>query len=173
MLGLLEVDAFEVLRSIFKNFGLLEARIECISLLALTLGGGSLLLGGTGVLHGVASLPSGNHDLEALEISELLSFGISLHLLVGTTLGPLLVEIGFLSFLGESASSGGSLDRNNDGSQGESSKWVNNSWELLLGMVDQDTVGIEDIDNNAHLAIVFAVVDEANSTWFNEIFKTL
>ena len=159
-----------VLCSFFKETGLIRARNEGISLLL----GSSLLLSTTGaVFHGVASLSSGNHDLEALEIGELSASSVLSHLDIGGVGSPLVSETFSLGSFSESAGSGSSFDVKFNASQIESLERVNNSWELLVGMIDENTNGIEDIDDHDHFAVVFAVIDVTNSTWFNEIFKTL
>ena len=175
VLGLPVDDVTIVLCSYFEIPGLIQVRSNGISLLlSLGLSGRGLLLSTTSAVFGSeASLPSSNHNLEALEISKFIAASISEHLLVGTVVSPLFVEIGSLSSFGKSTISAASLDVKFDACQSESLERVNNSWELLLGVVDENTIGIEDVDDHDHFAVVFAIVDEANSTWFNEIFKTL
>ena len=125
------------------------------------------------MLHGPTSLFSSNHNLEAIQVRELLAASVSLHLKVSAVGGPLLIETKLSSSLGEGTSSAATLDRDYDLSQSESLERINNSWELLSGCVDQNASGIENVDDHDQFAIVFAKIDEANSTWFNEIFKTL
>lgn len=128
--------------------------------------------GTVGVLEGVASLLSANHNLESVEVREG-SAGVEfLHLDVRRVDSPLLVETEGLSSLGEGRGSGTSEKRKSHLGESESLQRVNNSWEVLQA-IDEDSATVDDVNNDDHLAVILAVVDEANSTWFNEIVKTL
>ena len=114
----------------------------------------------------------GNHDLEAVEVGQVATSSELLHLEVGLVLSPLGVKTELSGGLGKRARPGASKQRDSELRESESLERINNSWEALQS-INEDCVTVGDIDNNDHLSVIIAVVDEANSTWFNEILKTL
>jgi hypothetical protein len=116
-------------------------------------------------------LLSENHNLESIEVGGFLSLGESLHLLVGFGSGPLGIEIIKLSSLGEGAGSASSEDWESKSGESKSLQWVDGSWEV--SSVNKHANEIDEVNNDDHFAVIFSVIDVANSSWFNEISKTL
>ena len=126
------------------------------------------------VILSPASLLSENHNLELLEISE----GSS-GLRPGNLYGRWgLLEAGNNVLLGSQLleSTGAASSKNFlDSELGESKslKWVDKSGHAAIWGVNQHSIDVEHIDDDDHLSVVLSKVHKANSTWFNEISKTL
>lgn len=116
--------------------------------------------------NGVGSSLSVAHDLEALKIGEVGTGLSNGELLCDGGLGPLLRELEFLGGGQHGASACSTLEWKDELGQGESPGWVEDSWEVFS--VNEDTVLISDIDNDNKLAIIFAVVNERDSTGLHE-----
>lgn len=120
----------------------------------------------------IASLLSKDHDLESIEVSGFFSLVESFHLLIGLGGGPFLVELEGLGSFDEGSSPSASENWQSESGEGKSLQWEDHSWELAH-TVDEDSGEVNEINNNDKFAVIFSVIDEANSTWFNEISKTL
>lgn len=121
-----------------------------------------------------ASLLSEDHNLELVEIRETASdlgssklkgsWGLleaSNGILLG---GQLLKSIG-------AASSKNTLDL--ELGERKSLNWVDKSGHAGVWGINQHSIDVEHVDDDDHLSIVLSKVHKANSTWFNEISKTL
>ena len=133
----------------------------------------SLLLGDDLNLlsDGKASLLPVDHDLEALEVSEVLAFLANGELLGNWRSGPLFCKTGFGRGLFESACAASTLNIELLSGEGQSLQWHNHSGEVLT--VDEDAVLVSDIDDSDHLTVVISEVNESNSAGFHEVFVSL
>lgn len=120
----------------------------------------------------VASLLSKNHDLKSIEVGSLFSLVEFLHLLANWGGSPLLVELESFGSLGESAGSATSEDWESQSGESKSLQWVDGSWEFAVS-IDEDSSEVNEVNDNDHFAVILSIIDEAYSTWFNEISKTL
>ena len=118
-----------------------------------------------------ASLFSVDHDLEALEVSEVLAFLANGELLGNGRSFPLLCKTGFGRGLFESASAASTLNIEFLSGEGQSLQWHNHSGEVVT--IDKDAVIVSDVDNSDHLSKVVSEVNESNSAGFHEVFVSL
>mgnify|MGYP000882700145 FL=1 len=114
---------------------------------------------------------SEDHDLESIEVGSFFSLVEFLHLLLSGASSPLLVELEGLGGLGESAGSASSEDWDSQSGKSESLQWVDGSWEV--SSINEDSSEVNEVNNDDHFAVIFSIIDKANSTCFNEISKTL
>ena len=57
--------------------------------------------------------------------------------------------------------------------EGESLKWVEHTWEASSWTVNEDSVGVGNVNNNNNFAQVFSEVYVSNSAWLNEVLEHL
>ena len=115
---------------------------------------------------------SKDHDSESVHIGStgsLLSSKKFLSSLSGIEFG---IKIKGFGGLGKSSSSATSEDWDSELCKGESAQWIDHSWEVLKS-INQYSKVVNHINNNYKLAVVSTVINETNSTCFNEISKTL
>lgn len=149
--------------------------VSISSLLSLALGGSGLLalLGSAGHLggnlaHGESSSLSVDHDLESLEVGEVIAGGLAGELLGDSSRGPLGSESLLGNDLLEATSAKSSLHGDGVSGEGESLQGVDASGEAAVDALDEETLLAGNINNNNWLAVVSAVVNEANSAWLNK-----
>jgi hypothetical protein len=104
---------------------------------------------------GVAASFAGNHDLEALEVVEVVTGRFSLHLLADVVVLPLGADIVILEGLEDGLGAGSTEEGDMDVGEGQSLDRVHDSGEVFS--INQDTVLVTDVNNNADLAIIFTV----------------
>ncbi len=134
------------------------------------LGGG---LGGRSdrFLDGEGSSLSVEHDLEALEVSEVSTSSSLGQLLHEGGLLPFLGEVSSLGGLDEGASAGTTSDLDNSLGKRQSLEGQDSSGEVLT--VDEHAVHVGDVHNSHLSAVVLSKVNECNSAWFHEVFVSL
>ena len=86
---------------------------------------------------------------------------------------PFGIKIEFLGGLGNGSRSGSSQNRECELGGRKSGQWIDNSWESTIWAVDEDSGVVNEIDNNDKLSVIFTVIDKTNSSWLDEISKTL
>ena len=119
----------------------------------------------------IRSLLSEYHNLESIKIGGFFSLVESNHLLTGFSGGPLGIEIVSLGSLKKCAGSASSEDWHSKSGKSKSLQWVDGSWEVRS--VNKHANEVDEVHNDDHFAVIFSVIDEANSSWFNKISKTL
>ena len=115
---------------------------------------------------------SKDHDSESVHISGTGSCSSSFKLLSSLSSIEFGIKIKGFGGLGESSSSATSEDWDSELCKGESAQWIDHSWEVLKS-INQYSKVVNHINNNYKLAVVSTVINETNSTCFNEISKTL
>lgn len=115
---------------------------------------------------------SEDHDLESIEVGGFFSLVESFHLLLSFASSPLGVKIESFSGFSKSAGSAASEDWESKSGEGKSLQWEDGSWEFAIS-INKDSSEVNEVDNNDQFAVILSIIDEANSTWFNEISKTL
>lgn len=121
-------------------------------------------------VDGVVGALLGNHDSESLEVSQVL-LGITGSKLLGPSgLGPSSDGTGLLKGGLDSLGSGTSSDVNAEISQGQPTEWQLLSLDTVnsLRTVDDNTVAVDDVDNDAGLAAIWPISDKAETSGFNE-----
>ena len=133
----------------------------------------SLLLGDDLNLlsDGKASLLSVDHNLESLEVGELLTFLSLSKLLSNGHGGPLFGEFCRCDGLFKSASTAATLNGELELGHGQSLKRHHHSGEIIS--IDQYAVLVSYVDDSDHLTVVVSEVNESNSACFHEVFVSL
>lgn len=172
-----------------RNAGLSCYLLSC-SLLALALGGGWLatwdLLGELSEFEW--SVLSVDHYLESVKVVQAGSLSSNCEFLWLCSCGPLLVKLVFgcefpntqvwweggkINLLNSSGSSTSENSLNFESSESESLEWVEHTGETSGGSIDEDSVGVGNVNNNNNFAQVFSEVYVSNSAWFNEVLENL
>ena len=104
---------------------------------------------------GVATSFAGNHNLEALEVVEVVTGSFSLHLLANVVVLPLGTDIVVLEGLEDGLGAGSTEEGDSDVGESQSLDGVKDSGEVFS--IDQDAVLVTDVNNNADLSVIFAV----------------
>ena len=133
----------------------------------------SLLLGDGlgGLADGSSSGLSVDHDLEALEVAQV-GAGLFRGELLGEGHGvPLLSEALLLADSEDLASAGGAGDAHLQLRERQSFQRLNHSWEVFA--VNEDAVGVGDVDDHDLLSVVLTVVNVSNSAWLHEVLVSL
>ena len=86
---------------------------------------------------------------------------------------PFVIKIEFLGGLGDGSSSGSSQNWEAKLGASESSQWIDNSWERAIWAIDKDSSVVNEVNYNDELTVIFSVIDKTNSSWLDEISKTL
>lgn len=135
--------------------------------------GSSLLLGDDLDLlsDGEASVLFVDHDLEALQVGQVGTGVPGGQLLSEGSGGPLLVQIGGLNSLSEGAGAGATLDANLHSGEREPLEGHNAPGEASA--IDEHAAAVSNVNNGDLLAVVFSVVNESNSSWFDKVFVSL
>ena len=121
--------------------------------------------------NGVAASFAGKHNLEALEVVEVVTGGFSLHLLANVVVLPLGADIVVLEGLKYGLGAGATEEGHGDVGESQSLDRVQDSGEVFS--INQDTVLVTDVNNNADLAVILTVADPADSTGFYKAFENL
>lgn len=124
------------------------------------------------LVHIITSLLSEDHDLESIKVGGFFSLVESLHLLADFGGGPLGVKIESLGSLGKSAGSASSENWESQSGESKSLQWHDGSREFAKA-INEHTHEVDEVNNHDQFAVILSIIDEANSTWFNEISKTL
>ena len=120
----------------------------------------------------IVSSLSSEHNSESVEVSGVGSKCVSGESLSSWSLGPVGFEVFIVSSLDDGGSSGTLGDSEGDSSEGQSLKWIKNSWEFT-NTVNEDSVTVSHIGDNNDLTVVWSIIDVTNSTWLNNVSKTL
>jgi len=86
---------------------------------------------------------------------------------------PFSIKIESLGSLDDGSSSGTSQKWESELGASKSRQWIDNSWEGTIWAVDKDSGVVNEVSNNDELSVIFTVIDKTNSSWLNEISKTL
>lgn len=86
---------------------------------------------------------------------------------------PLSIKIELLGSLGDGSSSGTFQKWKSELGASKSGERIGNSWEGTIWAVDEDSGVVKEIDDNDELSVIVSVIDKANSSWLDEISKTL
>lgn len=118
------------------------------------------------------SLLSKDHDSEPVQIGGIGSCSSSFEFLGSLSIIEFGGQVESFGGFGQCSGSATSKDWDSQFSKLKSAQWVDDSWEAFKS-INQYSGIVNHINNNNNLAVVSTVINETNSTCFNEISKTL
>ena len=121
------------------------------------------------LLKAVGESSSVDNSLESFEVVQASSLGSQSDLLSSAGLFPLALKVELFDSSTESASSGGSDDGDLESGEGESLDWDDLSFNTVNGVFNEDSVFVEDIEDDNELSSDGTEVDEGDSADFDEV----